>query len=311
MTQAPFALVDVQGQPAVELVSGDGARATVLLHGAHLIGWTTADGDVPLYLSPRAVLDGRQAVRGGVPVIFPQFNQRGPLPRHGFARGLPWQLVMHQQGDDDALAVLRLQDSEATRALWPQAFVAELSVRISGARLDIELAVERPAEPPAQAAAEPMRFTAALHTYLRVDDVGSSWVDGLQRLRYEDAVRHTEQVDLAARLQVAGELDRIYFDAARPLHLHDGDRRLEITSTGLPDVVVWNPGPERCAALADMPADGWRYMLCIEGAAIGEPVALAPGQTWIGRQSITVLGPAHDNDDAANDEHAATQGARS
>ena len=173
-------LSDFHGQPALQLVSGDGARATVLLHGAHLVGWTTPDGQEQLYLSPRAVFDGRKPVRGGVPVIFPQFNEMGPLPRHGFARGLAWEPVSLEHSASDALAVLRLQDSPATRAVWPQAFVAELSLRISGQRLDIELAIEHPADgagddPTAAADAvapspPPLQFTAALHTYLRVAD---------------------------------------------------------------------------------------------------------------------------------------------
>ena len=288
---AAIVLGDFHGQPALQLASGDGARACVLLHGAHLVSWVPAGGEEQLYLSPRAVFDGRQAVRGGVPVIFPQFNQRGPLPRHGFARQRAWRALSLEQGATDALAVLRLVDDEATRALWPQPFVAELSVRITGARLDIELAVEHREPDEGGPAPAEMSFTAALHTYLRVADVASSRLDGLQRLRYEDCVRGTQQVDMAPHLTPDGELDRIYFDAARPLRLHDGARQLEIASHGFPDVVVWNPGAEAGARIADMPADGWREMWCVEAAAIGVPVRVPAGECWIGRQTITVIGP--------------------
>ena len=284
-------LNDFHGQPALQLTAGDGASACVLLHGAHLVSWVPAGGVEQLYLSPQAVFDGRQAVRGGVPVVFPQFNQRGPLPRHGFARTLPWRALSLEQGADDALAVLRLVDDETTRAIWPQAFVAELSVRITGARLDIELAVEHREPDEAGPAPAAMAFTAALHTYLRVADAASSRLDGLQRLRYEDSVRGTQQVDMAPHVTPAGELDRIYFDAARPLRLHDGERRIEIASQGFADVVVWNPGPQACARIADMPAEGWREMLCVEAAAVGAPVQVPVGECWIGRQTLTLLGP--------------------
>lgn len=283
-------LSDFHGQPALQLKAGDGATACVLLHGAHLVSWVPAGGEEQLYLSPRAVFDGRQAVRGGVPVVFPQFNQRGPLPRHGFARNLPWRALSLEQGTDDALAVLRLVDDEATRALWPASFVAELSLRIHGDRLDIELAVEHrepdEAGPPVQA----LSFTAALHTYLRVADAASSRLSGLQRLRYEDCVRRSEQVDMAAQLAMEGEVDRVYFDVARPLQLQDGARRVEIAAQGFADVVVWNPGAEACARIGDMPPEGWREMVCVEAAAIGTPVHLPAGECWIGRQTLTVLG---------------------
>lgn len=282
---------DFHGQPALHLRAGDGAQAWVLLHGAHLVSWRSADGAEQLYLSPRAGFDGRQAVRGGVPVIFPQFNQRGPLPRHGFARQRAWLPLSLEQGAEDALAVLRLIDDAETRALWPQAFVAEMSLRITGARLDIELAVEHREPEEAGPSPNELVFTAALHSYLRVADVAAARLRGLHRLRYEDSVKGTEQIDAAPELTVAGETDRIYFDVARPLCLHDGARRVAISAQGFADAVVWNPGAEACARLADMPPDGWREMLCIEAAAIGTPVRLPVGDCWIGRQTLQVLGP--------------------
>lgn len=290
-------LSDFHGLPALQLQSGDGARATVLLHGAHLVSWVPVGGQEQLYVSPRAVLDGRQAIRGGVPVIFPQFNQRGPLPRHGFARNRTWRALSLEQGATDALAVLRLVDDEVTRAIWPHHFIAELTARITGARIDIELAVEHPEPDEAGPPPDAFQFTAALHTYLRVADASSARLDGLQRLRYIDSVRNTQQLDMAPNLVPEGELDRIYFDAARPLRLSDGARVLEIAQTGFADAVVWNPGAERCAALSDMPADGWREMLCVEAAAIGVPVELKPGEAWIGRQTLSVV-PADDPVDA-------------
>ena len=87
----PF--IDVLGQPALKIQSPDGAQATVLLHGGHLVSWKPAGGEEQLYLSPTAVAGQGQAIRGGVPVIFPQFEQRGPdvsLPRHGLARTRTW-----------------------------------------------------------------------------------------------------------------------------------------------------------------------------------------------------------------------------
>ena len=105
---------------------------------------------------------------------------------------------------------------------------------------------------------------------------------------------------MAPRLVFAGELDRNYYDLARPLVLHDGPRRVEFTQQGFADAVVWNPGAERCAALADMPAAGWREMVCVEAAAVGQPVSVAAGECWIGRQTLTVLGPEPEPDTAAD-----------
>ncbi len=281
-----FTVSQFSGQDALQLRSGDGSTATVLLHGAQLVSWIPAGRGEQLYLSPQAVFDRKSAVRGGVPVIFPQFDRRGELPRHGFARNRAWRALSLESGPSDALAVLRLVDDDETMAIWPHRFIAELSVHLSASRLDIELAIEHRLPEEAAAPADPLRFTAALHSYFRVADVAAAHVEGLQRLRYFDKVRSTEQVDMAPQLVPSGELDRIYFDVARPLVLGGGERRIEIEKQGFDDVVVWNPGPALSASLDDLPDDGWREMLCIEAAAIGRPVEVQAGDCWIGRQTV-------------------------
>jgi glucose-6-phosphate 1-epimerase len=52
--------------------------------------------------------------------------------------------------------------------------------------------------------------------------------------------------------------------------------------------VVWNPWVDKCADLADMPADGWRHMLCVEAAAT-RPVSLPAGEEWYGRQTLVAV----------------------
>ena len=64
-------------------------------------------------------------------------------------------------------------------------------------------------------------------------------------------------------------------------------RRLTVAAEGFPDIVVWNPGPQRTAALDDMPPNGYLQMVCIEAAQVGRPVELAPGATWQGSQILT------------------------
>ncbi len=269
------------------LTAPDGACVRLSLLGGQVLSWQPAGAPEQLYLSPRSEFVPGKAIRGGVPVCFPQFAERGPLPKHGFARTLPWELVQQQQGKDDALAVMRLRDSDATRAIWPHAFELELSVRVGGRSLDIELACENQGE-------AAFDFTTALHTYLRVSDLDDVSVEGLAGLRYWDAIKQAEALQ-RMDLLLTGEkgvldLDRIYFGVKeRPLLLAEGRRQLAVRQQGFDDAVVWNPGPERCAKLSDMPPEGWSEMLCIEAANIGRPIALEAGETWVGRQSLNLL----------------------
>jgi glucose-6-phosphate 1-epimerase len=269
------------GLDFMTLVAGDGARAVVCLHGAHVTSWVPAgeDGD-RLFLSSRSEFREGAAIRGGVPISFPQFATQGPLPKHGFARLTPWELVSFEAGPA-AGAVFRLTDSAETRAIWPHAFLAEVTVRVAGAAISMELAVTNTGP-------EPFSFTAALHTYLRVADVREAAVVGLQGTRYRDKIEgETEPEDREREMRIDGEMDRVYLNAPRVVELQEGGRTLEVASTGFADVVVWNPGAEAAAKLADMEPDGHLRMLCVEAAAAGSPVHVAPGERWSGSQTLT------------------------
>jgi glucose-6-phosphate 1-epimerase len=261
--------------------SADGARARISAHGAQLLSWRPAGGREWLYLSRAAQTGPGRAIRGGVPVIFPQFAAEGPLPRHGFARVLPWALMAHgRDGEGRGYARYQLADDAATRAVWPHAFIAELTATISGAWLEIGLQIRN-------IGSAPFTFTAALHSYLRVADVAAARVHGLQGLRYRDSANgDTPRTEDQARLAISGEVDRIYFDAPPQVELHDQGRSLRIGSRNFPDLVLWNPGAEKAAALHDLDTGGWQRMLCIEAAVIGAPVRLAPDGVWRAAQVL-------------------------
>ncbi|MEY4751885.1 MAG: hypothetical protein RIQ60_4099 [Pseudomonadota bacterium] len=272
-------LVLFEGQPAVTITAPDGACATVLVHGAHVVSWRPAGGDEMLYLSPQSPYGDGQAVRGGVPVVFPQFSTRGPLPRHGFARNRAWEVVEVKRRGQHAYAVLRLGDDAASRRVWPQAFALELTVSVDAQRLDMELAVLNTGE-------TSFGFHAALHTYLRCGDVRKAQLEGLMDQAYLDQVHGEERSQWIDVISIAQEVDRIYWNTPSPLTLRESGRRLSISQQGFVDTVVWNPGPERCAGMADMPADGWLDMLCVEAAQVGEMVHLGPGEEWAGMQTL-------------------------
>lgn len=279
MSHAPLPATPRRGDLAtLALTSTDGARAELTTHGAHVLSWTTRDGRERLFLSARSAYRAGTAIRGGVPVIFPQFSDVGPLPRHGFARTTTWELV-EAHGER---ARLRLADTEATRALWPRAFVAELTASIGDDALRLSLEI-------LNAGGAALAFTAALHTYLRVADVARARLHGLRGVRFRDqTAAGAERTDDAERLAFEGEVDRVYLDAPSPVTLlEDGRPSLTVTMDGFRDTVVWNPGPERGAALADLEPDGASRFVCVEAAVVGTPVTLAPGARWTGTQTLS------------------------
>jgi len=267
------------GHPAIALQSSDGARATILLHGGHLVSWIPAGGQEQLYVSPTSRFGEGRAVRGGVPVIFPQFSSRGTLPRHGFLRNRGWRHVEMPTHGQHAQAVLRFVANDATRALWPHEFEAEITVSIIGQQLDIEFAVTNTGE-------ASLEFSVALHTYLRTNDVLKAQLEGLQGVKYEDNNTGQWQQQWGDVTQVVGEVDRLYHDAPSTLTLRELGRKLAIRHAAFTDVVVWNPGPQKAAQLDDLPEGDWQKMLCVEAARVIDPVTLPPGEEWAGMQTL-------------------------
>ena len=177
---------------------------------------------------------------------------------------------------------LSLCDAAATRAHWPQAFAATLTVQLWPGSLQITLEVRN-------TDSRPLSFTGALHTYLAVDDLAAVQLDGLQgQLGWDALTDQSGPVHQAITFNA--EFDRVYHAAPRPLCLHDGPHQLEIAqSASLADTVVWNPGAALCGRLEDMPTDGFQRMLCVEAAQVWRPVEVAAGETWQGWQRLTVL----------------------
>ncbi|SDD92003.1 D-hexose-6-phosphate mutarotase [Aquimonas voraii] len=257
------------------LQHGD-AFAEFSLFGGQLLRWR-AGGRERLFMSPRAVLDGHAAIRGGVPVIFPQFNARGPYARHGFARTQPWRL--REQADDRLL--LELTDSEATRALWPHRFALHLEARLAADTMVLTLDIEN-------RDAFGMEFCCALHTYFACT-LGQTRVLGLADCSFEEG-GDWHPASRQEALMPSPPLDRIYRGRSPTLLLQDDGGTLSIEAEGFADWVVWNPGEAGAAALADLGTGCSGAFLCIEPGAIFEPIRLASGERWAGVLRLRVLG---------------------
>jgi glucose-6-phosphate 1-epimerase len=258
--------------PALQLRAPDGAAATITLYGAHLVSWkavTTAEapGQERLFLSSLSALDGLKAIRGGVPVIFPQFAERGNGMRHGFARVSTWRVVDQGEADGAAFAVLALSQADLApdvAAAWPYAFELVLRVAVRGAQLDMALDVRN-------TGAQPLPFAAALHTYHLVDDLDAVRIDGVQ----------------ADTLAITDKLDQMFERIGGTITFDTGADKVMLEQTGFNDAVVWNPGASDAAALSDMEDEEYRRFVCIEPALL-EPQQLEPGGTWRGTYRAVV-----------------------
>lgn len=270
--------------PFLTLTAPDGAGARVYLDGAHVASWRPAggstSGDEQLFVSARAFYGPGYAIRGGIPICWPQFGKTGPLQQHGFARLMRWSVVRETVDAQAARAVLRLTDSDATRALWPFSFNAELAVSVFARTLRVELTVTN-------TDAQPLEFTAALHPYFRVRDALAVDVLGLEGCRYRDALQGgAEFREAAPAVQIPGPIDRVYLDTPAEIALREPHRTLRIIKSGFPETVVWNPGASGTSSREDFAPGDEQVMVCVEAAAVDPRIVVVPGDQWTGVQEM-------------------------
>lgn len=261
------------------------------------------------------MFDGVAPIRGGIPVVFPQFAKQGPLPQHGFARNSRWEVAAAGDGN----AELRLADTDATRAVWPHTFSLAYRIAFDGEHLSTSLSVANP-----KSAAEPFAFEALLHTYLYVghDALPGVRVHGLKGVRYISKPDGGAIVEEAAdAFPLDREVDRVYCDtpvdvtvtgiasAAAPATGDAAHRvfdsvvvsrsasvrdSLHAGAVHAPlDIVIWNPAAARAATIPDLGPDDYKHYVCVEPGRVSPATAdfyahkaLAPGKVWTLRQDI-------------------------
>jgi glucose-6-phosphate 1-epimerase len=283
---SPTIIPGKNGMPTVLLSHPSGSSADVYLNGAHVTSWIPAGGREVLFMGKTATFSPGDPIRGGIPVVWPQFANLGGLPQHGFARKTEWQLADTAESSDEPASVkLVLTDDHRTRELWPYHFRTELTVTIDEKSLQVKLDAFNTGD-------ELFSFTAGLHTYIAVADIRETAIRGLTGKWYLDKTQGgNETKDEAKKLVISDETDRVYHKAPKKIEVEDrgNDRRIEIRAAGFKDAVVWNPWAEKVTGFIGLDAEDYLRMVCIEAAQIGSPVELKAGASWSGSQTLAMV----------------------
>jgi glucose-6-phosphate 1-epimerase len=272
---------NIRSLDQVTLRHFSGATAEVSRRGAQVLSWKRANGVEMLFLAQNNQYAPGEPMRGGIPVVFPQFGSMGTLPMHGLLKAAMWEIVETSKDPNAAAYVLlRTSDTEVTRGLWPHPFRATLRVTLDEA-LSTSITIENTGD-------APLDFQCALHTYLRVGDVRRVTINGLERATYQDWRRKgVQRREGAGPLRIPGAINRVYLRRPDRITVYDESRgrTVLVDRAGFNDVVVWNPGEKEAPNFGL--ADGEdRTMLAVEAAQIDPKVRLAPGQLWSGTQRL-------------------------
>ncbi|GFY87232.1 aldose 1-epimerase family protein [Actinidia rufa] len=246
-----------------------------------------------LFMSSKAIRKPPKAIRGGIPICFPQFANLGLLEHHGFARNRLWSLDSspsplppdNQQSSVD----LVLKSTEEDLKTWPHRFELRLRMSLSAGKLTLIPRVRNTDN-------KAFSFTFALRNYLSVSDISELRVEGLETLDYFDNLLHRERyTEQADAITFDGEIDRVYLSTPTKIAVidHEKKRTFVMRKEGMPDAVVWNPWDKKAKALSDLGDEDYKTMLCVDSAAIETPIVLKPFEEWKGRQELSTVSSSY------------------
>lgn len=265
----------------------DGSTATVHSQGAHITSWVGKDGTERLYMSPNAVYQAGKALRGGVPVIYPQFSDMGSGDVHGAVRNRQWTRV--DNGFHNGIAIFEIPILKEDTSFPGYESQLTLTITVSDEQLKLTAKVDKTTEDGTTA----KNFGFAFHTYFAVSDISNIKLQGFSKgMPYADNLKNRTVVasqDAEEVTVIDKEVDRIYTQVQNPLMIIDEKFELTVLGENLPDVVLWNPWKEKNARLADLPQpDGYRSFVCIEhGVLLPRQPFPKPGDSWEGSQVIS------------------------
>ncbi|KAB1211695.1 putative glucose-6-phosphate 1-epimerase [Morella rubra] len=167
---------DVNGLPRIKLTETTGSSAEVLLYGGQVVSWKNERREELLFISNKAIWKPPKAIRGGIPVCFPQFGNLGSLEQHGFARNRLWSIdgdpAPLPPANSQSSVDLILKSTEEDLKTWPRSFELRLRISLSAGKLTLIPRVRNTDN-------KTFSFMFALRNYLSVSDISEVRVEGL------------------------------------------------------------------------------------------------------------------------------------
>lgn len=212
-----------------------------------------------LFYSPCQIVPPPTPTRGGIPVLFPQFNDRGPLTKHGFARTQEWQVFSMLEGCVSTSLLLTEQPN------WPHRAQLNIDASIEDEHLEVHLEIRNVGD-------SDFEWTGGLHPYFLVDDVTQTRINGLNLNLSEQDLWNTEFTTS--------------YPITNSVELHSPNINVRIEQKGFDSWMVWNPSAQHI--FKDIPHEDWQKFVCVEPVCL-TPTLIKAGTEWFGSMKITLV----------------------
>ncbi|CAG9581764.1 unnamed protein product [Danaus chrysippus] len=268
----------------VVLDRGNNTTCTVNLFGATVVSWRVNNQE-QLFVSKQAVFDGKRAIRGGIPFVFPQFGQWAFGPQHGFARVARWHVekMPERLPSGDVEAVFSLMDDDFTRSMWHFQFRLTYRLILREKELHFNIGVYNPSKE--------LTFSCQLllHTYFKVPDVRRCQITGMHGCMFIDKTREGAVYQETREVVTINEwTDRVYQNTMQEHIITNvvSGRKMRIQKYNFPDTVIWNPWAEFAKEIPDFGDDEFPNMVCVEAGRVAAPIVLLPGTAFEASQIL-------------------------
>lgn len=244
--------------------------------GAQIIEVKINNHDL-LYVSPLCDLNKKKSIRGGIPIIFPQFGENGYYKKHGFARDIDWKLINETKDSTNYIVEYECDISKNTHELWTNNTKLNLIAASSNNMLEIKFIVKNQGK-------DPICFTGGLHPYFKITSRSQIRIEGLESSLYIDSYPELQEV---FHINSNTLIERLYL-CNKNIIFYNGSLNMKLQMNGFDNWMIWNPGIEYAKLIDDLPSEDWDKFICIEPVIKDNPIQLLPNDEFIGELKIEI-----------------------
>ncbi|XP_014288342.1 uncharacterized protein [Halyomorpha halys] len=272
----------------VVLDRGNNTTCTVNLHGATVVSWRVNNQE-QIFVSKQSVFDGRRPIRGGIPLVFPQYGSENPqIPNHGFARVSRWKVEKPPEAlmGGDVEAIFSLRDNEFIRTnYWNNTFRLSYRLILREKELHFIIGVYNPSKEVT------ITFNLLLHTYFKVPDVRRCQITGLHGCTFIDKTRIGVFQEGRESVTINEWTDRLYQNTTQEHVITNvvSGRKMRLQKYNFPDTVIWNPWSDHAKDVSDFGPNEYPNMICVKSGHVSNPVVLHPGTAFEASQILQVM----------------------
>lgn len=217
--------------------------------------------------------------RAGIPVIFPQFAEKGPLKKHGFVRNLNWELLSHEKDSHATRLHYCLVINSGDDPSWPYSARLDLKFVFQPDQLFVEMMV-------CNTGNDEFDWAGGLHPYFSVGNILECKVEGFENCLSDNKYDPLQAMYKDKLVTFNGDPYETLFTSEAPVQLVTPHGLYILKATGFKQWMVWNPGKAGAKDIYDLPNDDWSKFICIEPLIVSPTNKLNAGEKFMGTLTI-------------------------